>query len=357
MRHPKRDVAGTWFAWFPTTAAKLSYKVVPGEAPQLRPLPAYQRTKVAMRQVELPPTVDPRILKLGEQLSAGLSSDADKISAVLAHFDRGYTYSLDALPGEDDDALVRFVFEAKRGHCELYAGAVAVLLRAGGVRAKVATGYYGGWWNARGGYLEFSQADGHAWVEAYDSERGWIWVDATPVDLRARRENKPFALFSDFYDALEALWFDNVVDFDDRKRRALLGDLAALFDPSGGPIGSASSGASGSRAVAKAGLGLVAVLGLILVLGAGIWLGLRRRGPTADRLGHELRRLLKPDAAPHEPLGQLLGALPDDKRASARPVVALYESLRFAAPTEAPDITKVASAVRDLSKALREDKG
>jgi|GEM_PF-2314004 len=356
VRHPKRDVAGTWFAWFPTTAAKLTYKVVPGEVPELRPLPAYQRTKVAVRQVELPPTVDPRILKLGERLSAGLSTDAEKISAVLAHFDRGYTYSLDALPGEDDDALVRFVFEAKRGHCELYAGAVAVLLRAGGVRAKVATGYYGGWWNARGGYLEFSQADGHAWVEAYDSERGWIWVDATPVDLRARRENKPFALFSDFYDALEAMWFDNIVDFDDRKRRALLGDLAELFDPSGGPMGASSGGSGGGRSVAKAGIGLVAGLGLLLVLVAVIWMGLRRRGPTADRLGHELRRLLNPDAAPHEPLGQLLVALPHDKRASARPVVALYESLRFAAPSDAPDITTVASAVRELGKALREDK-
>ena len=39
-----------------------------------------------------------------------------------------------AAPGEAASPLSQFLFETKKGHCELYAGAVAVLLRAAGVR-------------------------------------------------------------------------------------------------------------------------------------------------------------------------------------------------------------------------------
>ncbi len=355
LQRASHNLSGGWFGWFPATASKLSYTVDLGTKPEMVQMPSYQRDLQAVRLVALPDSLDPRLRALSLTLTQGLSQDADKIAAVLAHFDRGYSYSLDPLEGEAEDALVRFVFEAKRGHCELYAGAVAVLLRASGVKARVATGYYGGWWNSSGGYLEFSEVDAHAWVEAYDPERGWIWADATPEDLRARRENKPFAWFRDVYDALEAAWYEHVIDFDERKRRALLGQLAETLKTTGTDWFSFAEGSGQGASRTRSGAGWIAVVLVVvgLAVGAGAVLGLRRRPPTGPELGRRLRRALDPEATADLPLGTLFAQLPAHLEASAREAIRLYEALRFDHPARAPDSRAVVVAVRALEQARR----
>ena len=53
----------------------------------------------------------------------------------------------------------------KRGYCEQYAGAMAVLVRAAGVPARVVLGYTPGQVQADGTRL-ITTDDAHAWVEA-----------------------------------------------------------------------------------------------------------------------------------------------------------------------------------------------
>lgn len=355
VRRASYSLSGGWFGWFPATASKLSYKVDLGRVPNVTALPTYQQETEAERLMALPDSLDPRLRALADRLTQGMTRDADKIAAILGHFGPRFSYSLDPLEGEAEDALVRFLFEAKRGHCELYAGAVAVLLRASGVKARVATGYYGGWWNSSGGYLEFSEVDAHAWVEAYDAERGWIWADATPEDLRARRENKPFAWFRDAYDALEAAWYEHVIDFDEGKRRALLGQLAETFNTTGADWFSFAEGSGDGPDRVRSGAGwiAIAVLGLLLVVGAGAFVGFRRRAPSGPELGRRLRTALDPEAHPHQPLGALLTSLPADLRPAADEAVALYEGLRFDRPERAPDPRLVFEAVKALEKLKR----
>ena len=53
-----------------------------------------------------------------------------------------------------DDSVDAFLFETKRGFCEHYASAFAVLMRAAGIPARVVTGYQGGTFNRLRGLLD-----------------------------------------------------------------------------------------------------------------------------------------------------------------------------------------------------------
>ncbi len=52
-------------------------------------------------------------------------------------------------------------------------------MRAGGVPARIVTGYQGGQMNGVDGYWTVRQSDAHAWSEVWLQGRGWVRVDPT----------------------------------------------------------------------------------------------------------------------------------------------------------------------------------
>ncbi|WP_413586608.1 transglutaminaseTgpA domain-containing protein [Bdellovibrio sp. HCB274] len=74
--------------------------------------------------------------------------------------------------------LESFLFERRRGFCEHFAGAYAVLARGLGVPARVVVGYQGGKYNPIGNFWRIAQRDAHAWAEVYDGS-SWKRVDPT----------------------------------------------------------------------------------------------------------------------------------------------------------------------------------
>jgi protein-glutamine gamma-glutamyltransferase len=80
----------------------------------------------------------------------------------------GFTYSLSGEQRPKDvDPLEDFVGSRRNGHCEFFAGALAMMLRSVGIPARVVLGYRGGEWNAVGNFYQFRQLHAHSWVEAY----------------------------------------------------------------------------------------------------------------------------------------------------------------------------------------------
>jgi transglutaminase-like putative cysteine protease len=146
---------------------------------QLRASPA-AANEVGSQYLELPP-MNPRITGLARDLTSGRTNQWDKVLALKNYFgpDNGFAYRTETSPRNDEDALVDFLFNGKTGYCEQYASAMAVLVRAAGIPARVAIGYTSGY--VVNDYRSITTQDAHAWVEVFFPQYGWITVDPTPL--------------------------------------------------------------------------------------------------------------------------------------------------------------------------------
>lgn len=81
-----------------------------------------------------------------------------------------------------------FLMDAREGYCQHYSGAMALLLRMGGVPARVATGFSPGGYSTRRREWVVRDTDAHSWVEAWFDRFGWVTFDPTPGDTPARSQ-------------------------------------------------------------------------------------------------------------------------------------------------------------------------
>jgi transglutaminase-like putative cysteine protease len=77
-------------------------------------------------------------------------------------------------------ALVEFVTHTKRGYCQHFAGAMALMLRYLGIPARVAAGFTSGTYDQDTGTWTVTDHDAHAWVEVWFKGYGWMPFDPTP---------------------------------------------------------------------------------------------------------------------------------------------------------------------------------
>ncbi|MFI5612877.1 DUF3488 and DUF4129 domain-containing transglutaminase family protein [Amycolatopsis sp. NPDC051903] len=125
--------------------------------------------------------VDPRVVAKTNQIIAGKTDNFDKATALWQFFSaqNGFVYDTKTADARDPDALADFILNGKRGYCEQYASAMAVMLRVANIPSRVAIGFTPG--VSKGDYQSISSQDAHAWVEAYFGDRGWVTFDPTPL--------------------------------------------------------------------------------------------------------------------------------------------------------------------------------
>ena len=75
-------------------------------------------------------------------------------------------------------ALAHFVADGKRGYCQHFAGAMALMLRFLGIPARVAAGFTSG--KREDGAWTVTDHNAHAWVEVWFPQYGWLAFDPTP---------------------------------------------------------------------------------------------------------------------------------------------------------------------------------
>ncbi|MEP6563452.1 MAG: DUF3488 and transglutaminase-like domain-containing protein, partial [Nakamurella sp.] len=107
------------------------------------------------------------VVTIANDVTAGATTAFDKADALRSYFTNpanGFSYTLSVPDGPTDDALVNFLTN-KQGFCEQYASAMAVMLRAVGIPARVAIGFTQGTLNPTDGSYVITSNDAHAWVE------------------------------------------------------------------------------------------------------------------------------------------------------------------------------------------------
>jgi hypothetical protein len=275
------------------------------------------------------------------QLRRRAGSDGAFVQAVLAFLHTGgFSYSLTP-PPLGSNPVDDFLFNTRTGFCGHYASAFVDVMRAGGVPARVVTGYLGGQWNPYDGTLIVRQSDAHAWAEVWLEGRGWTRVDPTAVveperlyrgilDLLPNAVSASARLVHAWpwlgtalerWDAINGWWNRRVVGFNYRSQLDL---LAAL----------------GFRSPELRDAGWAFAVTLLAWLAWVSWqLGMSvGGGPRPDRLGRAYARLCRKLArtglprAPHQgPLAyaQVMGGYRPDLAPRVRPLLEYYAELRF----------------------------
>jgi transglutaminase-like putative cysteine protease len=128
-----------------------------------------------------------RTWALSQQLKTGAETPYDYLRAIERHLRRGFTYS--ETPPRQASTLEGFLFEAKTGYCQQYSGAMALLLRMGGIPARVATGFSPGSLDRKAKEYVVRDFDAHSWVEAWFPGWGWVPFDPTPSTAPPRAQS------------------------------------------------------------------------------------------------------------------------------------------------------------------------
>ncbi len=139
-------------------------------------------TEILQAYLQLPKSLPQRVRNMANRVVAGASSPYDKAIAIQDYLRKTYPYNLDvAPPPPGRDAVDYFLYEAQAGFCSYYASAMAVMLRAQGVPARVVTGYATGEYERERGDYRVALAAAHAWVEVYFPSYGWVEFEPTPA--------------------------------------------------------------------------------------------------------------------------------------------------------------------------------
>lgn len=196
-----------------------SIDVYEGEADTTDPTPLVRNSEpqdyppgLNIIYLGLPRRLDPRIPALAQSITSSASSSYARAKAIESYLRSNLGYTLD-LPSEEADPLAHFLFERKRGHCEYFASAMAIMLRTLNIPSRVVNGFRGGEYNDLNRTYIIRGRDAHSWVEAFFPGYGWVAFDPTPAaPFQAGSEaSSRLALY---LDALHEMWREWIVNYD-----------------------------------------------------------------------------------------------------------------------------------------------
>lgn len=236
---------------------------------------------------QLPREITPQTRALARQITAGATTNYDKVVAIQRWLTTKLTYSLQLVDPGAVEPVHFFLFDRKQGHCEYFASAFAVLARAADppIPVRQVNGFLGGEWNEYQGYVAVRAGDAHSWAEVYFPTLGavggqWVTFDATPSgdpdDALGRGGDGWRARMGRFLDTLRFQWSKWVIDYD-------LASQLSLFKGVGRGIKAVAVGIVDHAIAAKD--WLLARWWLLAIAGAGIAVFAWRRRPRGARAG------------------------------------------------------------------------
>lgn len=252
--------------------------------------------------LRVPRRLRSRIGALAREWTEAAATDEAKLRAIETHLLNEFSYARSFERAPLTDPLVDFLFVHKRGHCEYFASALALLGRALGVPTRLVMGYRV---TERSpfGYFVVRERNAHAWVEAWLPEAGWVTRDATPAQAQPQNGEREASYHESILDAL-GVGYSELTHWLGQRTLEQTG-LAWLF----GCAVLAAIVARGARRRSRAGAlaedeALLAFMQPLIDL--------------LDKAGHSRR--------PDEPLERLAARLPDAESAE---LLRRYSALRY----------------------------
>ena len=242
------------------------------------------------RYLALPPGLPPRVVDLVHLWTDALPTPEAKARAIEERLRREYGYDLRSPSQGAPEPVDDFLFVSKRGHCEFFSTAMALMLRAVGVPSRNVTGFVGGTWNRFGHYYAVREGDAHSWVEAYidhSNRSGWTTFDPTPPSGAQPLElpNGPYYWIRDLLEAVSQRWNTYVVNYDLHKQVRLFDEVSHGYERFRSRTG-LDTGPIGRLTRAPV---LVAALLALAALGYFVWR--RRRRSLDGRIQSPAKRL------------------------------------------------------------------
>jgi transglutaminase-like putative cysteine protease len=186
------------------------------------------------RYLELPPDTPERIAQLAHEWADPQPSSYLKAKAIEEHLKHDFKYQLGSPSGGKPQPVDHFLFESKKGHCEFFSTAMAIMLREIGIPSRNVTGFVGGTYNRFGHYYAVRQGDAHSWVEAYldDPVHGWVTFDPTPTSGAQPLQDTSGAwvYFRDLLEALSQRWNRYVIGYDLKTQVRIFEDLSRRYE-------------------------------------------------------------------------------------------------------------------------------
>lgn len=174
----------------------------------------------------------PEIQTLLKNLIGSSRNDLEIAKALLSWFKNPpFEYASSGLP-ISETALEDFILKTRRGNCEYFASALAVMLRMAGIPARLVGGYYGGYRNPVASYYLVLQQNAHVWVEAFFREKvddsddsmgvrgmvkgSWVRLDPTPIprDLLNRPTVSLWFRMRLAFDMIQYFWNRLIIQYD-----------------------------------------------------------------------------------------------------------------------------------------------
>lgn len=163
----------------------------------------------------------PAIKKTAEKLGLGRLPPEEAIRRIRAFFAEDFSYTLKA----GKLSMDTFLEAERRGHCEYFASATALLLRAAGIPSRYHTGFalveldpLARQWKVRGTHA-------HAWVTAWVDGR-WQEIDTTPPNWLEQDSEG-----IDSWQKLSDWWDEKRLSFQEWRTSQDAGGLLAWLAP------------------------------------------------------------------------------------------------------------------------------
>ena len=235
------------------------------------PLPAfgtagredYMREEVFEPSVFMDGGAHRRVWQVARRLTADAGSPYEAavlVESWLRGTEGGFVYD-ETPPFSGESAPLVGFLETRRGYCQHFAGAMALMLRYLGIPARVAAGFTSGTYDEDEEEWTVTDHNAHTWVEVYFPRFGWVPFDPTPNRGQLTAAYTPF---SPAFNAQDAAGLGALLDVPEIRAAG-----ANSRAPEGAGIGPGGTGGGSGVAGKVTGTG-GSILGLLVVVVGGL---------------------------------------------------------------------------------------